>query len=789
MSLDVTLWHSLTDAHGTLLSTTWDDLAKRLAAPDPKPANVEHPKLRGWSPATFEQDRRLRAGTLMVTALGLDHDKGGITLERLREAYAGLSVLIHNTRRSSPSAPRWRVVVALSRPMRVEEHERVWISERNRLAALGLFIDEQTKDPSRFWFVPCEPIDGEFVFERLEGSPLNVDEVLSKSALSPELPSEPTTEVRTISLPAPSADESEELARIKLATRRRRAAAYLTRAEPAVSGEEGHKTAMRVVTAVVRGFALDPYAAREVLETWNARCDPPWSGPELDHKIREAMRVGAVQWGSKLLVEPESPDTEGNAARKRAPRKLWEAGLLRNPKGEAKKLLANVILVLSNADEWAGAVAWDEFAERIVILRECPAGSPGQWTDLADARAAMWLQQSKWRIEAGPDMVAAAIRVVSDNARFHPVRGFLESLKWDGAKRIDTWLVRYFGVEDSPYARAVGRRWLISAVARVFSPGCQADSMLILEGDQGLRKSTALRILAGDEWFLDTGIDVNDKSAAFSLLKKWVVELSELAALKGNEVERVKQFVSTRVDTYRHPYGRHFIDHPRQCVLVGTTNASKYLRDETGARRFWPVRVTGVDVDALKADREQLWAEAVAAYLAGERWYLDTEELRAAASEEQEARRTVDPWEEALSEWLDSPVRQSSGVRIADIYGDCLKLEISKRSRADEMRIGSVLSKLGWERRRVMIASSRSYMYFRRESGGDRPQDGSPDSSIESNGSPSSPIYPTHIHTHINNTTTTKGFNGNRGADGADEAGEAEAPFADWVHEQGLTHE
>lgn len=436
-----------------------------------------------------------------------------------------------------------------------------------------------------------------------------------------------------------------------------------------------------------------------------------------------------------------------SAKKKPEASQLWEMRLIANKRGGGlSKLLANVILILDNEDIWKGALAWDEFANSVVITRACPAGSPGPWDDLADLRATNWLQLSRHKLEVGDELVAKAARAVADKNRIHPVRDWLRAQKWDGTKRIDAWLVKYFGVEDSVYARAVGRRFLISAVARIFRPGCQVDTMLILEGDQGVRKSSALRALTSDEWFLDAAIDVRNPEAASALRKKWIVEFSELAALKGGDVERVKQFVSTRVDNYRQKYGRYFEDYPRQCVLVGSTNAKHYLKDETGARRFWPVRVASVDLEALVADREQLWAEAVAAFDAGEPWYLENAELRTVAESEQEQRRSVDPWEEVIEEYLSNPTRRNASTSIGTICIDCLKLEVSRRTRGDEMRVGAILAKLGYERKRVRdgsSASSRVYVYEKRSGGDGRATGRATNSSTESNASPTVPTVPT----------------------------------------------
>lgn len=318
---EVTLWRSLTDAHGSRASMTWDELAGKLATAAPKPADAENPKLAGWSPATFTDDKRSKAGVELVTALGLDLDTGALPLERVLAAFDSVRIAAHSTRRYTPGAPRWRVVVAVSRAMTAAEHAVVWEHERARLSALGIALDVATKDPSRFWFLPCEPVEGDYVFVHGAGAPRDVDAVL---AARPSLPMAPPPSSVVPPKSEPRSDEPEALAKITLATRRRRALAYVARAEASVSGQDGHKVAMRVASAIVRGFALGSSAeAMGVLESWNARCEPPWSAYELAHKASEAMRIGALPWGKMLLAdEPAQATTHVSVAVGGAARKL-----------------------------------------------------------------------------------------------------------------------------------------------------------------------------------------------------------------------------------------------------------------------------------------------------------------------------------------------------------------------------------------------------------------------------------------------------------------------------------
>ena len=178
------------------------------------------------------------------------------------------------------------------------------------------------------------------------------------------------------------------------------------------------------------------------------------------------------------------------------------------------------------------------------------------------------------------------------------MKAYLQGLLWDGVERLDRWLSTYLGAEDTDYSRAVGSRWLISAVARIFQPGAKADCCLILEGPQGIRKSTALRTIAG-EYFTDELADLGSKDAAMQTRGVWIIELSELDNLSHAEVARIKAFMSRTTDRFRPPYGMRLVESPRQCVFAGTVNHGTYLRDETGGRRFWPVVCGRIDVEGL----------------------------------------------------------------------------------------------------------------------------------------------------------------------------------------------
>jgi len=301
-----------------------------------------------------------------------------------------------------------------------------------------------------------------------------------------------------------------------------------------------------------------------------------------------------------------------------SPNDGWRDCLLMSEKGAVRAVLANAITALRCAPEWEGVLAFNEFSMNTVALKPppWPAGS-GQtdWTDHEDRLTADWLQHQG--IYVSVEIAGLAVQTVAKDRAFHPVREKLDSLRWDGTKRIGDWVNLYLGAEPSEYTSAVGARWLISAVARIFGPGAKADCALILEGDQGLMKSTALRVLA-EPWFTDEIADLGTKDAAMQTRGVWIIEIAELDSMSRADVSKIKGFISRTTDRFRPPYGKRLVESPRQCVFAGSVNHSTYLRDETGGRRLWPVACTRILIDDLVRDRDKLWAEAVARYRAGE---------------------------------------------------------------------------------------------------------------------------------------------------------------------------
>jgi predicted P-loop ATPase len=410
----------------------------------------------------------------------------------------------------------------------------------------------------------------------------------------------------------------------------------------------------------------------------------------------------------------------------------WHGGLLRTGRGEVRPILANAIHALRRAPEWDGVLWYDDFATTTVARNRPPwvapleDWSPTPWSDRCDFLTTEWLQRQGIMVPAA--IAGQAVETVARDRTFHPVREYLDGLVWDGTPRLDRWLVNYLGATDTPYITAVGPRWMISAVARVRIPGCQADSALILEGPQGIRKSSALAILAGP-WFTDGLSEIGSKDSALETRGVWIIELAELDSLSRAEVSTVKAYITRRNDRFRPPYGKRLVDLPRQCVFAGSVNPEGgYLKDATGARRFWPVECGAIDIDGLKRDRDQLWAEAYFRFRQGEPWWLGVKD-QAMATQEQSDRYQGDAWESQIRLWLDNELGLDRGpshrrnkpiddVSVSEVLQGALGLPLDRWTQADQNRVVRCLINMGFKKYRARISGQiREHRYRRPDSG------------------------------------------------------------------------
>jgi predicted P-loop ATPase len=394
--------------------------------------------------------------------------------------------------------------------------------------------------------------------------------------------------------------------------------------------------------------------------------------------------------------------------------------------------LASVVSALESLPAWAGVLATDLGDARVVFRKPPPfpladAGcgderppddSPPAVRDRDMDRIRHWFE-AELDVRLSKQTVVDAVRIVADRHAFHPVRDYLTRLEWDGAPRVDGWLERYAAVRPQSDAhaalvRSVARKWLVAAVARAMRPGCKVDTMLILEGRQGIGKSRALATLAGERFFSDAAIDFGSKDACQTIQGVWIFELAELDAILRRDPATTKAFVSRATDRFREPYGRTTESVPRGVVFAGTVNHGAYLRDTTGNRRYWIVRCEApLDVEGLAEARDQIWAEALHLHRAGETWHLGEADERS-MSAETEARLEGDPWEESLAVWTAARTVKEADrpFTMEEVLRDALDLRTSSRNPKVTARVSRLLSRLGYERRR-RATLPRGYHYIR----------------------------------------------------------------------------
>lgn len=410
----------------------------------------------------------------------------------------------------------------------------------------------------------------------------------------------------------------------------------------------------------------------------------------------------------------------------------WRGQLIRyesdNPheEGPPKPIVANVFTVMTTHPLCNGMLALDEFTTYITLIAAPPWSSESErnafkrrpWSDDDSIDAAIWLQLNTG-VEAPTHIVFEGIKAAANRQRIHPPRDYLESLVWDHVPRIDGLFIDYYSCtkliadeyrnvffEDIPederarlirlvdYYEAVGSRFMIGAVARIYQPGCKHDCMPNIVGAQGALKSSSFRVLFTDEWFTDEISELGTKDAAMQAAGIWCIEFGELAALRATTRERVKAWLSRQFDRFRPPYGHGIKTQPRQCVAVGTTNEDEFLTDVTGNRRSWALPCGKILIDKLKRDRDQLWAEAVARYKNGERWWLHESALIETAAEVQAEYLEQDVWHGLVAEYLGGLTKPE--VTVGEVLSHIGVLQ-QDRNQKHQNRVVGILKTLNWK--------------------------------------------------------------------------------------------
>lgn len=659
------------------------------------------------------------AGMRQLVTLDADYADAALW-DTAVQCYEGTALSCYSTHKHTPKKPRLRLLFPLSRPVTPDEYQAI---SRKIADHLGIdMFDDTTYQPQRLMYWPSTSADGEFFFRFQDGKWLDADAVLAEYDDWQDQTSWPVSSRRTAALQRGLREQEDPLEKEGIVGSFCRAYsisevidAYLADVYEPCEGHDDrytYKPGSSTGGAVVYGdkwlyshHATDPSSmilcnAFDLvrihlygeLDEGHASKDPTklpsWKKmlalcgkDEAVRKQQVRDRMQAVQDEFSDLGDDDTQDEEDLD---------WAGKLELTRNNVVKATRANIRIILNNDSRIRGTFGWDEFSQRIAILKPpCWRQSDDRrpyWGDADDSELRYLLEtrygiDSKQKIE--DETLNAAMR-----HRFHDVRNYLHALTWDGVPRMDTLFIDYLGAMDTPYVRTVTRKMLIAAVGRVEKPGLKFDNMVVLEGPQGIGKSYIFKKL-GRKWFSDSLTTVQGKEAFEQLRGSWIIEMGELAALKKSEVEPIKQFISKQVDSYRVAYGRRISEFPRQCIFVGTTNESTFLRDHTGNRRFWPIKVgletptkslwaPGID-EAI----DQIWAEAETAWTAGEDVWIGRD-MEQAAAEVQKAHTEENPYVGMIAEFLDRDLPENwyqldLQARREFLRGEGFEIEMGKR--------------------------------------------------------------------------------------------------------------
>lgn len=741
---------------------SWEDLCQRVSSTIRTTETVEeYRKLKkgaqdnikdvgGFVGGQLREGRRKNGMVLCRSMLTLDMDYGEPGIWDEIDLLHDFRCCVYSTHKHTPEHPRLRMIIPLARDITEEEYPAV---ARMVAKEVGIdLFDDTTYEACRLMYWPSTSANGEFFYKTKDGPLLDPDAYLAKYADWRDASTWPVSSRQSEAVRRSITQQADPLEKpgivgafCRAYTIEEAIETFLSDVyEPSsMNGRYDYIPADSAAGVVVYDgkfayshHATDPVCGkllnafdlvrlhkfRELDE--NVGLDtPPGKLPSFKAMSDLALgddKVKAVFAGERIAQTAAEFSDED-----------WQNGLELDKSGHVKNTLRNLTLILENDPNLKGVV-FNQLLDGMEIKGEVPWNHPSKfWRDADDAQLISYVDAHYGTFSARNYDIA--VTKVADDRAYHPIREFIESLpEWDKVPRVDTLLVDYLGAADTAYVRAVTRKTLCAAISRVLRPGCKFDSMLVLNGPQGVGKSTLIAKLAG-EWFSDSlnlG-DTKDKTAAEKLQGYWILEIGELAGLKKAEVETLRSFLSRQNDIYRAAFGKRATPHLRQCVFFGTTNAeSGYLRDTTGNRRFWPVKTPGSGKkqswNLTHEEILQIWAEALVYVRQGEKLYLSPE-MDALAKDEQREAMESDEREGLVREYLDTllperwaemdlferrnfltgsdfgglqekgTVRRTS-VSNMEIWCECFGKERANLRRTDSNELTGILARLGWKR-------------------------------------------------------------------------------------------
>lgn len=650
--------------------------------------------------------------------------------ETLEVRLSGLAHIIHSTHSHRSDHARLRLVVFPSRSIKPKEWPWVWRATADFLGLLGV-ADNSAKSLCHQFFFPSAAVETPRVGFYQPGEPVDADDMLQVAKAR-------TIEAARAPLGGDQPPSSPEFntGSVGMDTLRKKLRAYthsdphktelvrrVYRQEPLA---EIHKRSVAVndVCSILAWLIGDDAPAEAVMELIRPSVLAMPREDENDKQNFMEIAAESYRRSRERLVEERAKEqalrealykrlaksthpaearetgTEQETEREEDDPEAWESALCSGSNGNPTNDGANVEAILSLSPEWKGVIRYNEVTKNVEIH-----GGPAIEDAMCKASDEKTTAINNWirRVHgvSVPDHVTKAqIALVAKKNSYNPLQEYLERLTWDGVPRAELALERYFGAaEDLRYIRSVSKKFFVALAARALRPGCKMDTVLVLEGAQGIMKSTALKVLGG-VYFVECHLDVTNKDTKMLAARNYLIEIPELTAIRRADTEALKAFFSAACDQFRPPYGASIQEFPRQCVFVGTTNADEYFDDDTGNRRYWPVQCGHIDIDALGQDREQLFAEAVVLFKAGEPWWFDWEE--APVAEAQTVRRlrvNANHFEIIRSWWHRLPTKcRPDHVELVDVITDVLKVPPDRATTSLRVDVGRCMARLGFER-------------------------------------------------------------------------------------------
>lgn len=668
---------------------SWEDFCSRVKITQRTTETVEeYRKMRkggqdsikdvgGFVGGHLKDGRRKKGNVLSRSMLTLDMDYGTSTIWEEISTFFPYRCCIYSTHKHTPENPRLRLIIPLLRDVGEEEYAAV-----SRMVAKEIGIDlfdDTTYEPERLMYWPSTSRNGVFVYEEKGGSLLDPDVFLNKYDDWRDTSTWPVSSRQSEVIDRSLKEQADPLSKdgvIGTFCRTYSISAVIEKFledvyEPSVMTDRFDYIPADSSAGVIlyddkfaySHHATDPASGRLLnafdlvrihrfghLDDRATESTPPSKLPSFINMCEFAIQDDEVkaQFTKERMEQATIDFTEDN----------WQTALELDKQGKIKDTLDNIVLIIRNDSELE-SIAFNKHRDGIDARDGLPwEQMKGGWNDSDNAALKVYLS-NKYGIYS-PTKTKDAILAVAAERSYHPIKEYLDHLpEWDGIDRVEILLIDYFNATDNSYTRAVTRKMMVAAVARIYHPGTKFDSVLILNGPQGIGKSTFFAKLAGD-WFSDslTLTDMKDKAGPEKLQGYWILELGELAGMRKTDVEVVKSFISRSDDKYRASYGVNVESHPRQCIIVGSTNAeSGFLRDITGNRRFWPVRISG---DGKRKawqmsvyDVEQIWAETLVLYAKGEKLYLEGSDVELATNEQADAMES-DEREGLVRTYLDT---------------------------------------------------------------------------------------------------------------------------------------